>query len=88
MKRRDFMVYAALGLIAGAKLIPSAQAVTWAAVGKFGYKETSPIAGKTCSTCSWFEGGLCKFVGIKNANGGGDVRVKPGAYCPMWKKKA
>ena len=88
MKRRDFIVMTALGLVLGQRAIQEVHAVTWAAPGKFGYKEVSPVAGKKCSTCSWFEGGLCKFPGIKNSNGGGDVYVKPDGYCPMWKKKA
>lgn len=98
MKRRDFILKSALfaftGLLLGSNLIQSAYAVTWAAVGKLGYKEVSSNPGKKCNTCSWFSldskvpgSGVCKLVGMKNANGGGDVHVKSEGFCAMWKKK-
>ena len=102
MNRRKFIlksgVFAALTVL-GQSLIQNAYAVTWAAVGKLGYKEVAPAAmvsaGKKCSTCSFFSAdpkvpnsGICKFKGIQTANGGGEVHVKNDAYCAMWKKKA
>jgi len=103
MKRRDFILksgfFVIFGTALGGKLIQNAYALTWAAAGKLGYKEVAPSsmisAGKKCSTCSWYildpkipSSGLCKFVGIQKANGGGEVHVKGDGYCTMWKKKA
>lgn len=84
----------AMGLVLGSALVQNAFAVTWAAVGKLGYKEVSP-SEKKCATCAWFtadpktpNAGTCKLAGIKNANGGGEVHVKAEAFCMMWKKRA
>lgn len=95
MKRRDFILRSVAVAVFG--LVQNAYALTWAAPGKMGYKEVSPMteAGKKCSTCSWFTAdaktpgsGTCKFPGIQNVNGGGIVHVKGEGYCSMWKKKA
>ena len=64
--------------------------------GKLGYKEVSPQVknGKLCSTCKWYKGtgagaGDCTLPAMKNAmKSAAAPKVKEGAYCNMWAKKA
>jgi hypothetical protein len=92
MKRRDFILRSVAVAVFG--LVQNAYALTWAAPGKMGYKEVSPNPAKKCSSCGWYtadaktpNAGTCKFPGIKNVNGGGEVHVKGDGFCGMWKKK-
>jgi hypothetical protein len=102
MKRREFLkstlLFAAVSTVVGkaAGLLNVAHAVTWAAVGKLGYKEVSPqkAKGKECATCKHYvaggepKAGKCTLPAMMAAMKSKEVFVKEGAYCNMWAKKA
>lgn len=103
MKRRDFLksslFFAAISTVVGKAtgLMSNALAAdVFVTVGKLGYKEVSPQAkaGKTCATCKWYKStgadvGDCNFAPMKNAmKSPAAPKVKAGAYCNMWSKKA
>jgi hypothetical protein len=104
MKRREFLkstlLFAAVSTVVGktAGLFNEAlAAVTWATVGKLGYKEVSPQVknGKQCSTCKHYKAdaatagaGACILPAMASAMKAKEVHVKEGAYCNMWAKKA
>lgn len=103
MKRRDFLkttlLFAAVSSIVGkaSGLMEKALAAdVFVTAGKLGYKEVSPQAknGKTCATCKWYNAGTgdvgdCTLPAMKNAmKSAAAPKVKAGAYCNMWAKKA
>jgi anaerobic selenocysteine-containing dehydrogenase len=103
MKRRDFlkstMLFAAVSTIVGKAtgIISDAIAAdVFVTAGKLGYKEVSPQVknGKTCGTCSWYKStgagvGDCTLPAMKTSMKSANApKVKEGAYCNMWKKKA
>jgi hypothetical protein len=103
MKRRDFlkstMLFAAVSAVVGKATGLMSNAIAadvFVAPGKLGYKEVSPQAknGKSCGTCKWYKGtgagvGDCTLPAMKNAMKAAVApKVKEGAYCNMWAKKA
>jgi hypothetical protein len=103
MKRRDFlkstMLFAAVSSVlskASGVLQNALAADVYVTPGKLGYKEVSPQVknGKLCSTCKWYKGtgagaGDCTLPAMKNAmKSAAAPKVKEGAYCNMWAKKA
>ncbi len=103
MKRRDFLkttlLFGALSTVVGkfSGLLENAIAAdVFVTAGKLGYKEVSPQAknGKTCATCKWYKAatgdvGDCALPAMKNAMKSASApKVKAGAYCNMWAKKA
>ena len=103
MKRRDFLksslLFAAISTVVGKAtgLMSNALAAdVFVSVGKLGYKEVSPQLknGKTCNTCKWYKAsgtgiGDCTLPAMKNAmKAAAAPKVKEGAYCNMWAKKA
>lgn len=99
MKRREFLkstlFFAAISTVVG-KVANVVAADVFVAPGKLGYKDPSPQAknGKTCGTCQWYKStgagvGDCTLPAMKNAmKSPAAPKVKEGAYCNMWKKKA
>jgi hypothetical protein len=102
MKRRDFLkntfLFAAVSSVVGKAtgIISNAVAADiFVAPGKLGYKEVSPKVsmGKMCSTCKHYKGddkvGDCVLPAMKSAMKAKVApKVKAGAYCNMWAKKA
>ncbi len=102
MKRRDFLkstlLFAAVSTVVGKAtgLMSDALAAdVWVTAGKLGYKEVSPQAknGKLCSTCKHYKAagadGECVLPAMKSAmKAAAAPKVKAGAYCNMWAKKA
>jgi hypothetical protein len=103
MKRREFLkstlLFAAVSSVVGKAtgLMNSAFAAdVYVTAGKLGYKDPSPQAknGKLCSTCKWYTAGaagegVCTLPAMKNAmKSAAAPKVKEGAYCNMWAKKA
>ncbi len=82
------------------KAARAAGEIVWVKEKKLNYVEKAPAdkvtAGKTCASCGYYVadaavkgGGKCTFAGMKSAMAAkGDVYVKEGGFCPMWKKKA
>lgn len=103
MKRRDFLkstlLFAAVSSVVGKAtgvLTNAIAADVFVTPGKLGYKEVSPQAknGKMCGTCKHFKGtgagvGDCTLPAMKAAMKAPTApKVKEGAYCNMWAKKA
>lgn len=103
MKRRDFlkstMLFAAVSTVIGKATGLMSEALAsdvWVAAGKLGYKEVSPQAknGKICSSCKHYkaagaDAGECVLPAMKSAmKAAAAPKVKAGAYCNMWAKKA
>lgn len=101
MKRREFLkntlMFAAVSTVVAkaAGLVNNvANAVTWVAAGKLGYKEVSPRKDRFCNTCKYYVaggaegGGKCTLPAMLTAMKAKEVFVKDGAYCNMWQKKA
>jgi hypothetical protein len=103
MKRRDFLkstlFFAAVSTVVGKAtgiLTDAIAADVFVTPGKLGYKEVSPQAknGKTCGTCKHFKAGAagtgeCVLPAMKTAMKAPSApKVKEGAYCNMWAKKA
>lgn len=103
MKRREFlkstMLFAAVSTVLGkaSGVLTNAMAAdVFVTEGKLGYKEVSPQAknGKLCSTCKHFKAGAagtgeCVLPAMKAAmKAAAAPKVKEGAYCNMWAKKA
>lgn len=103
MKRREFlkstMLFAAVSTVLGkaSGVLTNAMAAdVFVTEGKLGYKEVSPQAknGKMCSTCKHFKStgngaGDCVLPAMKAAmKSPAAPKVKEGAYCNMWAKKA
>ena len=103
MKRRDFLkstfFLAAVSTIVGKATGVFNEALAaggFAAAGKLGYKDVSPQAknGKLCSTCKHYkstgaDAGDCVLPAMKSAmKAAAAPKVKGGAYCNMWAKKA
>ncbi len=102
MKRRDFLkstlLFAAVSSVVGKAtgiMTNALAADVFVTPGKLGYKEVSPQAknNKMCKTCNWFkaegaDAGHCTLPAMKTAMKAASApKVKPGAYCNMWKKK-
>lgn len=103
MKRRDFLkstlFFAAVSSVIGKAtgLVSNAIAAdVFVTPGKLGYKEVSPQAknNKSCGTCKWYKStgadvGDCTLPAMKTAMKAATApKVKVGAYCNMWAKKA
>lgn len=106
MKRRDFLrstlLFAAVSSVVGKATGVFTEAFAagpFVTVGKLGYKEVSPQAGKgkTCATCKHYkadaaagaDAGACALPAMKSAMKAKEApMVKAGAYCNMWAKKA
>ncbi len=103
MKRRDFLkstlLFAAVSSVLGkaSGVLQNALAAdVYVTAGKLGYKEVSPQVknGKICSSCKWYKAsgagaGDCTLPAMKNAmKSAAAPKVKEGAYCNMWAKKA
>lgn len=103
MKRRDFLkstlLFAAVSSVVGKAtglLTDAIAADVFVTPGKLGYKEVSPQvkAGKTCGTCKHYKAGAggigdCVLPAMKSAmKSAAAPKVKEGAYCIMWAKKA
>lgn len=99
MKRRDFLkstlFFAAISTVAG-KVSNVLAADVFVTAGKLGYKDPSPKAkdGKMCGTCKYYKTtgagvGDCTLPAMKSAMKSPTTpKVKEGAYCNMWMKKA
>jgi hypothetical protein len=103
MKRRDFlksaMIFSAVSTILGkaSGILNQAMAAdVFVTAGKLGYKEVSPQVknGKACNTCKHYKAsgagvGECTLPAMKSAmKAAAAPKVKEGAYCNMWAKKA
>jgi hypothetical protein len=103
MKRRDFLkstlLFAAVSSVVGKAtgiLTDAVAADAFVTPGKLGYKEVSPQAknNKSCATCKWYkstgaDAGDCTLPAMKTAMKAATApKVKAGAYCNMWAKKA
>lgn len=103
MKRRDFLkstlLLAAVSTVVGKAtgLVSNAIAADiFVTPGKLGYKDVSPQAknNKMCSTCKHYKAGAegvgeCTLPAMKTAMKAPSApKVKAGAYCNMWAKKA
>ncbi len=103
MKRREFLkstlLFAAVSTVVGKAtgvLTNAMAADVFVTAGKLGYKEVSPQAknGKQCSTCKHYKAsgagvGDCVLPAMKTAmKAPAAPKVKEGAYCNMWAKKA
>lgn len=103
MKRRDFLkstlLFAAVSSVVGKAtgiLTDAIAADVFVTPGKLGYKEVSPQVknNKMCSTCKWYKApkgdvGDCTLPAMKTAmKAPAAPKVKAGAYCNMWAKKA
>lgn len=101
MKRRDFLkstfLFAAISTIAAKATGIMTNAIAgdvYVTPGKLGYKEVSPKQGKNCLSCKWYksagkDSGDCTLPAMKNAMKAASApKVKSGAYCNMWAKKA
>ena len=97
MNRRKFSISCLLTISTVILADKKAFAVTWAIIGKMGYKEVAPkemvAVSKTCGTCGWYRSdknipgaGLCKFPGVMKAANSETVYVKEGGTCSMWKR--
>jgi hypothetical protein len=103
MKRREFLkstfLFAAVATVVGKAsgvLSNALAADVFVTAGKLGYKEVSPQLknGKQCSTCKHYKStgsgvGDCVLPAMKSAmKSAAAPKVKEGAYCNMWAKKA